>query len=120
VNQRIIYQRDGHDDWQPPDETLALGYGDCEDIALLKLDLVGWFYKLFNTADLLLVHIRQSQEDHAVLLINNELVMDSRSDGVHELRDLTPYYEPRCMISKEGLFIFKPEEPLGGQNVPSV
>lgn len=41
VSQRIRYQaRKGRDPWQYPEETLALGSGDCEDIAFVLTSLL--------------------------------------------------------------------------------
>jgi predicted transglutaminase-like cysteine proteinase len=37
VNQIIKYKNDVDDEWTGPGETLARGYGDCEDYAILKL-----------------------------------------------------------------------------------
>ena len=120
VNSRIIYRHEpeSEDKWQTPEETLKLGTGDCEDIALLKADILGWFNLSGMEIDLLLVHVRQTRDDHAILLVRDNLVLDCRSDGVHYLTELKPYYELRCAIGARGYKSFKPDE--GGQNVPSV
>ena len=35
VNLAIRWKPDNGDDWRSPQETIKLGYGDCEDIALV-------------------------------------------------------------------------------------
>ena len=77
VNRRITYRKDtdSHgqlDKWSSPSQTLASGFGDCEDYALAKrraLIELGW-----PAAMLRLALVRQSNGDaHAVLVALTDL-----------------------------------------------
>jgi predicted transglutaminase-like cysteine proteinase len=73
VNGKLIYRDDQDnwglkDYWASADETIARGAGDCEDLAIVKLQalrLLG-----FNERDLyLMVGTKPSGEEHALLLV---------------------------------------------------
>ena len=81
VNRSITYRADPTDRWQAPAETMALGAGDCEDLALLKRALlVG--HKIVDPANIFLVVGRElvSRKDHAMLVVRDRqqwLVLDN-------------------------------------------
>jgi len=85
-NTSIKYKRDdARDHWQTPLETLTLGHGDCEDIAILK------FFMLINTHDAYLCYcsvlIDGAHEGHMTCLVveprlkffSREVNLDSQS-----------------------------------------
>ena len=120
VNMNIRYQFDPGDNWQAPSETANLESGDCEDIAMLKLDLLDWLGIKTDRMDVWFVHVRQSPQDHAILVIDDHIVLDSRSDSVHQLKELLPYYEPLSCIGRRGYKGLATPVIPGGQDVPSV
>ena len=73
VNSRFVYRSDQDnwgvkDYWASADETIARGAGDCEDLAVVKMQalrLLG-----FNERDLyLMIGTKPSGEEHALLLV---------------------------------------------------
>lgn len=88
VNQRITYAGDAAvhgraDVWAEANSTLASGRGDCEDIAILKLQLL--VAAGFDARSLYfsIVRDRTLRKDHALLVaVENgaPLVMDNRTD----------------------------------------
>lgn len=79
VNQTIRYQSDVADSWSTPAETLQRGYGDCEDIALLKRAILLKSGK--SEQDIIFAMVRDtiSHNDHALLIVNDNgwKVLDS-------------------------------------------
>lgn len=95
VNHVIRYQREQIDAWSPPTETLQRGFGDCEDIALLKRAI------LLNSGApeacvyFILAEDLIGRETHAFLLVFEDRwrVLDSRNSAtmpVEQLRDYRP------------------------------
>jgi predicted transglutaminase-like cysteine proteinase len=68
VNNRIRYQRDQVDEWSLPQTTLERGYGDCEDIALLKWAILMRSGLPESSLYFALVRDLLAHGDHAVLL----------------------------------------------------
>lgn len=72
INSKIKYKKDTVDKWNTPKETLALGYGDCEDYAILKFDTL--LQLGFTTGQLKLVYCflktGRLKEAHIVLEVN--------------------------------------------------
>lgn len=108
-NTHIQYQREsrGEDQWQTPEETLARGAGDCEDLA------IGKYVTLREcgvpTEQLRLLCCRLRGEAHMALAYyeNNEqppLILDNQSEALFPLperTDLLPVYE----VSEQGLWV---------------
>lgn len=97
VRQDIRYSREPVDVWSPPAETLERGYGDCEDMALLKRSLFLEAGGKEEDTCFLIVFDQIARIQHAVLLINdggwklldayNSLVLP-----VEQVRDYTPQF----------------------------
>ena len=89
VQTKLIYRVDQdnwgiRDYWASADETIARGAGDCEDLALVKMQalrLLG-----FNERDLyLMTGARMSGEDHALLLVRVDGRFWVMEDGLSRL-----------------------------------
>lgn len=102
------YNKDDY--WAAPQEMIAHGGGDCEDYAIAK------YYALqqmgFDEKDLriLVVGVPKEHGAHAVLLINNSLVL---TNGYSEIYPLAVYvnsgiFEPWYSINKEGIVRYAP------------
>jgi predicted transglutaminase-like cysteine proteinase len=104
VNQAIVYKPDRVDHWQGPAETLRLGTGDCEDLAILKRAVLlarGWPRdRLF----VVIGHDLVARSDHAVLLAG-ETVWDCRADGLIKPAELSSVFLPRFAYG-EGSWVF--------------
>jgi predicted transglutaminase-like cysteine proteinase len=85
VNKIIRYTPDNEDRWQTPQQTLALGKGDCEDYAILKMDLLGRIFEGCQT-DLAITQVRLTGEIHAVAVVRsvngNDRFLDNLSEVV--------------------------------------
>jgi predicted transglutaminase-like cysteine proteinase len=96
VNWHVRYRDDAAgDEWSPATHTLRRGFGDCEDYALAKMELL---LALGVPSDAMyLVLLRDSRQvEHAVLAVNRQdrlLVLDNRTDRVlpaEAIADYTP------------------------------
>lgn len=66
VRRKVRYRSEDRDDWASPSETLARGYGDCEDIAQLVKQLCR---KNGMSADLYaLRHEQRRREGHIIVI----------------------------------------------------
>lgn len=74
VNETIRYKPDKEDYWQSANETMLLKMGDCEDIAILKKQML---LKHEIQSKLLIVLDKKKNDIHMVLLVNN-LVLDNQ------------------------------------------
>lgn len=108
VNRKIMYQADATDEWTTPKETLERGYGDCEDIALVKRAiLLSTGYKdpdiyLFLVKDLV------ARRDHALLIVRGKeewFVLDSFNSLSLPLR-LVIDYVPLLAFSGDKAWFF--------------
>lgn len=88
VNKTITYQEDVVDEWQTPAETLALGTGDCEDYALLKIALINQYHPNVH-ADLLIVRDTSLNQDHAVVLIDGGTILDNQVNFAYDINEKT-------------------------------
>lgn len=100
VHGAVRYQADRLGDvWAAPAETLSRGYGDCEDIALLKRAIFitngGYEFECV----FLLVWDQIARQDHALLAVTSEefgwVILDSRTPKVlpkHKVADYTPRF----------------------------
>ena len=91
VNNSITYVSDGTDDsddnWQTPSETLARGKGDCEDYTLLKSFLLP-SYKTQH-----IFFGQQGSTIHAVLLVDNQFILDNIRDEVTTKQEFLTRYK---------------------------
>lgn len=99
VNQAIRYVDDraltGSDDsWATADETLRRGAGDCEDIAILKMQLLAALGVPERTLYLTMVRDTIRRKDHAVLIValnGRDWLLDSAVDQVLDAEDANSY-----------------------------
>jgi predicted transglutaminase-like cysteine proteinase len=89
VNSRFVYRSDQDnwgvkDYWASADETIARGAGDCEDLAVVKMQalrLLG-----FNDRDLyLMIGTKPSGEEHALLLVRIDERFWVMEDGLSRI-----------------------------------
>lgn len=87
VNGRIRYADDSKagqaDSWAPASQTLASGAGDCEDFAILKLQLLLALGVAEQDVYLTLVRDTVRKRDHAVVVVRSSgraTLLDSVSD----------------------------------------
>jgi predicted transglutaminase-like cysteine proteinase len=106
VNQWVRYVPDkaGADYWQPPEETMKKGTGDCEDFALLKRALLiagGWPKEgiAFVLVNDLIMH-----SGHAFIIVGHK-VLDSRTNVMIDV-DRALDYAPIRMFTEEGTVHF--------------
>lgn len=102
VNAQISYQQDTGDVWTKTSRTFLLGKGDCEDLAIAKLQILQ--SAGLAASDLFLVIGRDlvSGQGHAVLVArykNQNLVLDNFSDNL--LTDTT-YIDFQPIITMSG------------------
>lgn len=98
VNNRINYVWEFVDIWSPPQFTLARGFGDCEDFAILKRSLLLAAGMPESRIYYLLVLDVLARCDHAVLLVedNGWRILDCRRSlaggalPVDQVMDFTP------------------------------
>lgn len=101
VNRQISYTKDSYnygalDHWAPANVTLASRRGDCEDFAIVKMQLLKQLG--FDEADIFLVLGRElvSGADHAVLIVraNGKWVgLDNFTNTLLDTND-TSYFRP--------------------------
>lgn len=106
VNRRIKYRKDTEshgklDQWSSPSQTLASGYGDCEDYALLKMAVLE--AQGFSLQDMTLVILYDKKRHfyHAVLSVEvqgTHYILDNMRDQVLADSRL-PDYQPLFSIS---------------------
>lgn len=96
------------DHWADLDQTLAIGAGDCEDLAIAKMLLL---QKLgFDTRDLTLVLLRDERRQvfHAVLIVRTgerNVVLDSVTNVIREDREVAGYL-PLVSFSNDRSWIY--------------
>lgn len=123
VNRSIIYvaDQDAHgvpDHWALPSETLAMGRGDCEDYALLKMALLA--ASGVEAVDMSLVVVRDGRRGafHAVVAVHVRetfYILDNVTDAV--LRDTQiPHYQPVLLLSDGRGFLLGQRVVLRGEN----
>lgn len=89
-NRRIKYLAEpkGKDDWQLPSETIALGTGDCEDLAIGKFFTIQWGDKWKPE----LMVCRLGEQAHVVVVVDG-WVLDNAAPNIVKLSarpDITP------------------------------
>lgn len=89
VNKNIRYQSENKDEWATPAETLRRGYGDCEDIALLKCAILN---SLGKKPAFVIVRDLIKRQDHALCICEGR-VLDSFNTLTLPI-DEVQYYRP--------------------------
>lgn len=97
VNHRVAYRADDRnhserDIWSSASETLARGSGDCEDFAILKLQLLRAAGLDGKRMKLVLLRDLSLNADHALLLIRSAsgwVALDNLNDRVYEASQAT-------------------------------
>ncbi|ABF54463.1 transglutaminase-like cysteine peptidase [Sphingopyxis alaskensis] len=92
VNREIAYVGDDRnyrrrDFWATADETLARGSGDCEDFAILKMQMLRAAGIDANRMKLVLLRDLAANADHAFLLVDTgggKLVLDNVTDRLYD------------------------------------
>lgn len=106
VNGLVAYRsdRDGYgtmDYWAGPRETLARGYGDCEDFAMLKMAVLAAGGIDPRDMSLVVLRDRSRQVYHAVLAVRiggENLVLDNLDRAVRRDTELA-HYQPLFSVS---------------------
>ncbi len=81
---------EGGDEWTGPNETLARGYGDCEDLALLERAILISIGVPDSEIWFVLVNDLITKQVHAMLVVDGQL-LDSRSDRIQPIRQAMDY-----------------------------
>lgn len=106
INRRIKYRKDvdSHgrlDQWSSPSQTLASGYGDCEDYALLKMAVLEAQGISLQDMTLVILYDKKRHFYHAVLSVEiqgTHYILDNMRDQVLADSRL-PDYQPLFSIS---------------------
>ncbi len=112
VNGLIAYRsdRDGYgmvDHWAGPAETLARGYGDCEDLAMLKMAFLAANGLDPRQMSLVVLRDRSREVYHSVLVVRHggqNLVLDNLERVVRRDNELA-HYQPLYSVSAGKGFI---------------
>jgi len=99
ANKRVAYKKDrgnwGADDyWATAGETLAKGAGDCEDLAILKMQLLRAAGVPASRIYLVVGHGRIARRAHATLLVRESgklWVLDGSTDSIHNSDEYTDF-----------------------------
>lgn len=92
VNRRISYVNDDRnyhqaDFWAPAEMTIARGSGDCEDFAILKMQMLRAAGVREDQMKLVLLRDLAANADHAFLLVQTKagkVVLDNTTDRVYD------------------------------------
>lgn len=93
VFKNITYKPDVDDYWSTAEQTLKSRYGDCEDIAILKRAILQQNGYQDDQLVFLIVNDIIVHQLHALLLVDNRFILDSRTYHVlpHEqVQDYVP------------------------------
>lgn len=97
VNQIVRYVEDRErDDWAKAADTLRTGRGDCEDIAILKLQLLMAVGMREEDGYFTLVRDTQRGRDHAIAVVRlggRSWMLDSTEDGLRDADGTVPSYQ---------------------------
>lgn len=103
INQIVRYTEDnGQDEWASAADTLRTGRGDCEDIAILKLQLLMAVGMPEDDVYFTLVHDLPRRRDHAVAVVRvggRRWVLDSIADGLVDADWAAESYRPVVAFS---------------------
>ncbi len=100
-NKHIRYKQEPHgrDSWQLPQDTIELGHGDCEDIALVKM-----FYLIdkIDPNSLFLTYVFTPCKSAHMVLMYNDYVLDTLDIVVKPFVD-TVYQNKVYQIRADGV-----------------
>jgi predicted transglutaminase-like cysteine proteinase len=104
VNQRIRYTEDRDqygvaDFWAGARRTLRAGKGDCEDIALVKLQLLAAEGVARHDMILTIARDLVRKADHAVLIVRTEAGWRMLDNATDEVLDAAPSHDYRPILS---------------------
>jgi predicted transglutaminase-like cysteine proteinase len=111
INRRIIWQEpDANDDWQTPEQTLALGHGDCMDFAILKYATILSAGADSENLGIVIGEIAAMPDNlpHAwvcVQLGDERRVLDSKFDELIEPREYINW-QPKKLLVGDSCFLF--------------
>ncbi len=115
VNGIVSYVEDaGPDAWAPAADTLRTGRGDCEDIAILKLQLLLAVGLPEDAAYFTLVRDTMRQRDHAVLVVRLDghgWALDSIDDALLDADREAPAYQAVMAFSGAGKWLLGSASP---------
>jgi predicted transglutaminase-like cysteine proteinase len=101
--------------WTSPLSTLATGFGDCKQYAVLKYAVLDEAGFAPDDLRLVIVRIKSRRDNHAVVAIRNAahwFILDNRSLVVVESGKLLDYYLPLVTLDHRGVRPFVlPSEP---------
>jgi predicted transglutaminase-like cysteine proteinase len=103
VNRHIRYSEEARDRWSEAAVTLSVRRGDCEDIAILKLQLLAALGVPLEDLYLTLARDLVRRKDHAVLVVRMDgalWVLDSSTDRLLDARQAHDY-RPILSYSQE-------------------
>ena len=94
VNRNIRYLQEGRDRWADAAATLRARRGDCEDLAILKLQLLAALGVPLQDLYLTLAYDLVRRRDHAVLVVRageNFVLLDNSTDRLLDARRSNDY-----------------------------
>jgi predicted transglutaminase-like cysteine proteinase len=112
VNRNIQYREDRDlygkaDYWAPSRETLRRGAGDCEDLAIVKLDMLGALGIERSRMRLVIARDLVRNADHAVLIVEGSsgaFVLDNATDRLLDAR-MPNDYRPIMSFTQNGKWV---------------
>lgn len=101
TQRQVMYQGEPVDNWSPPGVTLRRGFGDCEDIAILKRALLLRYGIPDERIFFILVRDLLVKQDHAALIVDDGgwKFLDSRP----ALRMTLPIGEVQDFVALEAM-----------------
>lgn len=108
VNWHVRFVEDQSDEWASASQTLARGYGDCEDLAVLKMTLLEKAGIPPDRMFLVLVRQLPRPVEHAVLALRRDegmVVLDNRTDQLKWADQIADYY-PTLSFSGDFAWIY--------------
>lgn len=109
VNSRTKLVDDTTDDWSSANRTLQRGYGDCEDVAITKFQILKSLGFTEEHMFLVLVRDGVSHRDHAILLVrteNGNLILDNLTNRLVPDSMVLRTYFPVFAYGKNGSWVF--------------
>lgn len=113
INRQIHYVSDLEDHWQTPDETSALGTGDCEDFAIYKMAALKQNGFDYGNMCLMLGEIAalSGNQPHAYVIVElngEQRVLDSKFDQLIKPSEYINWQARKMIISDELFLVLRP------------